>query len=137
MKLVELIEGYNPELWDMDPAKFVWMYKGSPDDLTPDIVRTLPWSRVVGILLHGSNTSRYSTVDMQLALLTNPNHQGQTGMSIISVTDPKDRKRVLTDERLINMQPDKYAEIVKDWFKDNTILMNKWLRYAENIRNMS
>jgi hypothetical protein len=30
---------------------------------------------------------------------------------------------------------DDYAMIVKDLFKDNTILINKWLRYAEMVRN--
>jgi hypothetical protein len=30
-----------------------------------------------------------------------------------------------------------YDEFVKKQFKDNTILMNKWLRYAQNIRELT
>jgi hypothetical protein len=131
-----LIEGYNPELWDRNPATFVWLYKGSPDDITPDVVRRLPWSRVVSLILHSS--IQFNTVDMQLALLTNPNQTGGNISinAITAITDPKERKRILTDEQLMVISPDKYAEIVKEWFKDNTVLINKWLRYADNIRAM-
>lgn len=128
--------GYNPELWDRNPNTFVWTYKGSPDGITPEVVRRLPWSKVVSLILHSS--IQFQTVDMQLALLTNPNQTGgNTSITaILTITDPKERKRILTDEQLMKIRPDKYADIVKEWFKDNTVLMHKWLRYAENMKSL-
>lgn len=60
---------------------------------------------------------------MSLALITNPT--------------PEMVKIGLTDEEFINDYPEEYERTVRNIFKNNTILMNKWLRYAENMRNMS
>jgi hypothetical protein len=43
---------------------------------------------------------------------------------------------VLSNERFITYDPERYDNSVKNYFKDNTILANKWIRYAENIRGM-
>jgi hypothetical protein len=45
-------------------------------------------------------------------------------------------KKLLIDERFIIDYPTKYETFVKGYFKDNTILINKWLRYAKNVRDM-
>lgn len=44
--------------------------------------------------------------------------------------------QVLTDEDIINNFPGTYQSFVKKQFANNIVLMNKWLRYAENIRGM-
>jgi PP-loop superfamily ATP-utilizing enzyme len=62
---------------------------------------------------------------------------------------PEMLRRVLTDEKFIKQQhwrnrsngrstsAYEYDDFVKKYFKDNTILMNKWLRYAQNIRELT
>jgi hypothetical protein len=52
---------------------------------------------------------------------------------------PKDVLNIiLTDETIIKFNKFLiYDDFVRHYFKDNTVLMNKWLRYAENIRSMS
>jgi hypothetical protein len=40
----------------------------------------------------------------------------------------------LKSKRLIQLKP-RYESFVKETFKDNTILMKKWLRYGETMRN--
>jgi hypothetical protein len=42
----------------------------------------------------------------------------------------------LTDSNFIKKIPKRYEMLVQRLFKDNTVLMNKWLRYAENIREL-
>lgn len=42
----------------------------------------------------------------------------------------------LTEPNYIHMGTDFYGEFVKDYFKNNTILMNKWLRYRDNMRDI-
>jgi hypothetical protein len=42
----------------------------------------------------------------------------------------------LTDPEFIQ-EPDLYTDFVKKHFKDNTVLLNKWMRYGENMRGMS
>lgn len=41
----------------------------------------------------------------------------------------------LADEKFIR-QPTVYENYLKKQFKDNTIMQNKWMRYAENVRSM-
>ena len=41
----------------------------------------------------------------------------------------------LTEPAFIH-QVDTYNDFVKTYFKDNVVLCNKWLRYADNIRGM-
>lgn len=48
----------------------------------------------------------------------------------------------LTEHNFIHVDDDNnphmmsYDDFVKQYFKDNTVLMNKWLRYAKNVREM-
>lgn len=42
----------------------------------------------------------------------------------------------LTDSEFIQ-EEDLYTDFVKKHFKDNTVLLNKWVRYGENMRGMS
>lgn len=44
---------------------------------------------------------------------------------------------ILTNERFITVYSRNYDSFVKHHFKNNSLLMNKWLRYAENIREQS
>jgi hypothetical protein len=41
----------------------------------------------------------------------------------------------LTDPEFIE-ETDLYTDFVKKIFKDNTVLLNKWMRYGENVRSM-
>lgn len=46
-------------------------------------------------------------------------------------------KKVLTSEEFIlDWHERLYDQFVQEYFKNNSILMNKWLRYAKNIRDM-
>jgi hypothetical protein len=45
-------------------------------------------------------------------------------------------KEVLSHELFIKRYEVSYDKFVKDYFKDNTVMVNKWLRYAENIRSL-
>lgn len=49
---------------------------------------------------------------------------------------PERLKQVLSSSNFIINSPEGYTKFVKHYFKDNTVLMNKWLRYAENVREM-
>lgn len=46
---------------------------------------------------------------------------------------PAVAKLVLTDAFFIKRSTNEYIEFVKKYFKNNTLLMNKWIRYAKNI----
>jgi hypothetical protein len=46
-------------------------------------------------------------------------------------------KEALSHELFIKRYHSAYIKFVKEHFKNNTILMNKWLRYAENIRSLN
>lgn len=60
------------------------------------------------------------------------------GMNLVLIPNPTPEmiKIGLTDEEFIMDYPDEYVRTVKHIFKNNTIMMNKWLRYAENVGNM-
>jgi hypothetical protein len=45
-------------------------------------------------------------------------------------------KEVLSHELFIKRYKVSYDKFVKNYFKDNSIMVNKWLRYAENIRSI-
>jgi hypothetical protein len=62
-------------------------------------------------------------------------HMGMN-LTLIPNPTPEMIKIGLTDEEFIMDYPDEYERTVKNIFKSNTIMMNKWLRYAENVGNM-
>jgi hypothetical protein len=43
---------------------------------------------------------------------------------------------ILQNVDVITDDPVTYKEFCQAYFKDNTVLMNKWLRYADNIREL-
>jgi hypothetical protein len=45
-------------------------------------------------------------------------------------------KVALVEPKWISSDDETYEEFVEEYFKNNTILMNKWLRYAQNIRDL-
>lgn len=49
--------------------------------------------------------------------------------------DPDIIKIALLNIEFIINKPLNYAHLVKEYFKDNALLMNKWLRYAQHIRD--
>lgn len=59
-------------------------------------------------------------------------------IAILSITNPTPEAAsvVLTNEDFINNSRH-YEYFVRKYFKDNTVLMNKWLRYAENIKELN
>jgi hypothetical protein len=62
-------------------------------------------------------------------------HMGMN-LTLIPNPTPEMIKIGLTDEEFIMDYPDEYDRTVKHIFKNNTIMMNKWLRYAENVGNL-
>lgn len=50
---------------------------------------------------------------------------------------PERLKQVLSNTDFIILRPEDYTEFVQHYLKDNTVLMNKWLRYANNVREMN
>jgi hypothetical protein len=48
---------------------------------------------------------------------------------------PEMIKAALTEHNFVTNEI-KYDPYIKKLFKDNSIMMNKWLRYAENVRSM-
>jgi hypothetical protein len=61
----------------------------------------------------------------------------QKGDLVRAIKNPSQKvlNIALSDEKFIK-QPTLYDNYLKREFKDNTIMMNKWLRYAENVRSM-
>jgi hypothetical protein len=104
------------------------------DQVPADVVRTLAWPVVIQLATNGR--FKLDTVDNLLAFVSNPNYQGTEDQILRDLDDPNERKQVLTDELLIKNQSKMYSNIVKHYFKDNSVLMNKWLRYADNIRSL-
>lgn len=78
------------------------------------------------LIAHISNPSE----TVQLAAIN------QASNSIESIKNPTVTvlNTALTNTRWINMMPNQYDNFVKEYFKNNALLMNKWLRYAKNIR---
>lgn len=63
----------------------------------------------------------------------------QCGSFVITVLKNPIKRVVevaLVEPNFIKNWPDTYAEFVKYYFKDNTLLINKWLRYAETARTL-
>jgi hypothetical protein len=60
----------------------------------------------------------------------------QNPWSIRKIKSPSQStiKSVLTNPNVFSV-PNEYETLVKRFFKDNTMLMKKWLRYAEAMRN--
>jgi hypothetical protein len=60
------------------------------------------------------------------------------GVNILHINNPTPDmvKAALTEPMFIDQEPELYEQFVKKHFKSNSIMMNKWLRYAENVRNM-
>jgi hypothetical protein len=58
-------------------------------------------------------------------------------MAILYIKHPSpiDVKKALTDLFFISYSIDNYEKVVKRLFKDNQILMKKWIRYGETMRN--
>lgn len=69
--------------------------------------------------------------DVQLAAVS------KKGQLVIVIKNPSQKvlNVALADENFIK-QPTAYENYLKKQFKDNTIMQNKWLRYAENVRSM-
>lgn len=55
---------------------------------------------------------------------------------LITPPDPDVLKQCLMSDRFIINYRDGYETLVKRQFKDNSVLLNKWLRYAENVRKL-
>jgi hypothetical protein len=72
------------------------------------------------------------TEDLQVAAVK------QNANAIWSIRTPctKVLSIVLSNEELIITDPDSYIEMVLSLYDDNTVMVNKWLRYAENVRSM-
>lgn len=45
-------------------------------------------------------------------------------------------KVALVEPKWIKSDDETYEEFVEEYFKTNSILMNKWLRYAQNVRSL-
>lgn len=45
--------------------------------------------------------------------------------------------QVLRDEDYISTSPNNYKAFVMRIFKGNSILINKWIRYCDNVRDLS
>lgn len=60
------------------------------------------------------------------------------GMCITYFKDPVKEvvKTALTKDNFIKYWPAAYKQFVTEYFKDNSILMNKWLRYADNMNTV-
>jgi hypothetical protein len=69
--------------------------------------------------------------EVQLAAVSK---KGQL-VTVIKNPSQKVLNVALADENFIK-QPTAYENYLKKQFKDNTIMQNKWSRYAENVRSM-
>lgn len=54
----------------------------------------------------------------------------------IVIANAQQLKEVLSHELFIIRYKSSHTKFVKNYFKDNTVMVNKWLRYADNIRNL-
>lgn len=107
MKLDELLtEAYIAGNWETDEYTWELIYKGPITDITPEVIQRLSNKRL-------------------LAIFTDPRFKPDKDMI----------KTALTNIHFI-MDAVAYQNFVQEHFKDNSVLMNKWLRYAENMRNM-
>jgi hypothetical protein len=55
---------------------------------------------------------------------------------IVTPGTTKQLREALAHESFIKLHPFTHAKYVKNYFKDNTVMINKWLRYANNIRSL-
>jgi hypothetical protein len=73
--------------------------------------------------------------DEELQLLALQHSSGP----IVYIQNPTKRvtDQVLRDEDFIITSPHQYKDFVSRIFKDNSILINKWIRYCDNVRDLS
>lgn len=72
---------------------------------------------------------KFSKELQQIAIDRNP-----FNISYIKDPNPEVLKHALASNEFITGWPETYDDTVKRVFKDNALLMNKWLRYAKNVR---
>jgi hypothetical protein len=72
------------------------------------------------------------SIELQLAAVQ------QNGGAITVIKKPSKSvvNAALTDENFIKNNSTAYDEYIRNYFKNNGILANKWLRYADNVREM-
>jgi hypothetical protein len=123
--------------WEMGQDGY-WTWDG-PMHLLDDQIDDLPDDKIIGALYHHS---------LSIADIENPSRtvldwllHNRVGF-LATVRDvrklPADYvKQVLVSEDfMLNWHTELYDTFVKDYFKNNTVMMNKWLRYAQNIRSL-
>jgi hypothetical protein len=126
MKLIEVV---TPKKRSVD-----WNIRSDQDQIAM-INRSGKYAMINGLGMYGVDAIRKidnPSPKVQIFVVTkNP-------FAILSIKNPTSEavSSVLTNERFIN-SIDVYNKFVKQFFKNNTVLMNKWLRYAENIRELN
>jgi hypothetical protein len=88
---------------------------------------------------YAKNVIRNRWPDGEAIIATSPKWVYRYAWNIISRCpdgDPELPKKLLADEHFIINNVDKYTQFVKGYFNDNSVMINKWLRYAENIRSL-
>lgn len=136
MKLLDLIENekltyseYRDSIPGFNRPTLVHMLNNShvvDDDFIYDASSPNAWG--INIL---RDINRPLSPDLQKRLIA------RNTMAITSINNPDKLivSKSLTDPEFIQFKVT-YDDFVKEYFKDNSVLMNKWLRYADNIREM-
>lgn len=102
--------------------------------LTDDIIQELiPVNDTDNQILQKLYIADYQYSKEMQHVLVNTN---QLYISWISNPDPDILKQCLTSEELIIKYSYIYKLVVTEQFANNQILIKKWLRYAETIRNL-
>jgi hypothetical protein len=93
-----------------------------PEDVIQTAVRKLP-----------ANITQVKKPSEELKLLA----VSKNGSLIKGFHNPSKEllNAALTEPKFVKSEKD-YNKFVKQQFKDNTVLMNKWLRYGDNMRSM-
>jgi hypothetical protein len=107
-----------------------------------NIIKLIPTPLLKSKLTKQLITEKPSTVKLLLTRVDIPEADIESLIRnnpqlIINIKNPSKTllNIALIDQKFIN-NVTKYNTFVKNCFKNNTVLMNKWLRYAENMREL-
>jgi hypothetical protein len=129
------VQSFNPRWLYVDGY---WNFAGSMSELE-DLIPELSDDQLIGGLYNHK---------IHLADIPNPSRKvlewviKERPYFLVELHDihiiPEDlvKKILVSEDFMLNWHERLYNQFVEEYFKNNTILMNKWLRYAQNIRSL-
>lgn len=122
----------DPELPEL--TKDLYDHGYLSDSVLVYLLGSEPYEGIFGTMLEYQDESgiQFITDAVKLAACKSE------GVNIVHIDNPSPDmiKAALTEPMFVDQEPELYSQIVHKYFKGNSIMINKWLRYAQNMRDI-